>query len=690
MPERNALLLEIGTEELPPRALPLLSKALEEGLLGEFDRAGLTYGGARRFATPRRLAVRLENLSSQQPDQFIERKGPALAAAFDKHGAPSKAAEGFARSCGVDVASLQRVETKRGARLYYRLTRPGEATRSLLPAMVAGVLANLPISKRMRWGAGEAEFVRPVHWIVLLFGEEVVDANILGVRTGRQTAGHRFHHPGSLVIAAPAQYEVLLEAQGKVLADFDLRRARIRQQVEGLADTLHGRGVIDEALLDEVTALVEWPQALTGDFDPQFLEMPPEVLITTMQGNQRYFPVVSPAAKLLPHFIAVSNVESQAPEVVRAGNERVLRPRFNDAAFFWRQDRKIKLESRREALKNVVFQERLGSLFDKTARTERLATFIASRLAMNVDQARRAAVLSKCDLVTDMVFEFPDLQGIMGRYYAAYDGEPDAVAIALDEQYMPRHAGDALPCTPIGQVLALADRLDTLIGIFAVGYRPTGEKDPYGLRRAALGVLRLVIERELELDLEIALREAASGLPAPLDAAQAIPDTFDYIMERLKTYYSERGIAPDVFNAVDACRPTRPLDFDRRVRAVQVFRELPEAQRLIGANKRIVNILRQATEAVPRALDEALLQESAERELYRQVETARRKVEPLFEQGHYRQALTELASLRAVVDRFFDEVMVMSDDKQLKSNRIALLQQVSDLFLRSADISRLQ
>ncbi|HKF94370.1 MAG TPA: glycine--tRNA ligase subunit beta, partial [Gammaproteobacteria bacterium] len=642
------------------------------------------------FATPRRLAVLVHDLVDAQPDQIVERKGPPVAAAFDKSGASTKAAQGFARFCGVDMQSLETVETDKGAWLYCRFRRPGKATRLLLPSIVSAALAKLPIPRRMRWGAGDAEFVRPVHWVVLLFGGEIVDAEILGIRTGRQTRGHRFLHPEPIPITTPAEYPALLEIKGKVLADFCLRRARIQQQVDHLATGLGGRALMDEALLNEVTALVEWPHALSGNFDARFLSIPPEVLTTTMQGNQRYFPVVSSEGQLLPYFITVSNIESLEPEKVRAGNERVIRPRFIDAAFFWQQDRKAPLSGRLEALKAIAFQKGLGSLLDKTERVERLAGFIAKRIDANVAHAGRAAILSKCDLATDMVFEFPNLQGVMGRYYVAHDGEPEPVAIALEEQYWPRHAGDQLPRTKVGQTLALADRLDTLVGIFAIGHRPTGEKDPFGLRRAALGILRILIECELDLDLEVLLRQAANGFAKIPSAAQAVPDAFDYIMDRLRAYYADRGIAPDVFNAVIACRPTRPLDFERRVRAVQAFRQLPEAESLTTANKRISNILKHANAGVPRQLDEQLLRDSAEQALFWQLEAVSLEIELLFQAGKYDQALARLAGLRQAVDRFFDEVLVMDGDATLRENRIALLSRLSSLFLRAADLSCLQ
>jgi glycyl-tRNA synthetase beta chain len=691
MPERRDLLVEIGTEEMPPRQLPGLSIAFAEAVAAAFKDTGLSHGDIQRYATPRRLALLVQNLCDRQGDQTVERKGPPAVAAFDPEGAPTKAALGFAKSCGVGVESLQILKTDKGAWLYYRVTQPGQETRSLLPSLIATAVGKLPIPRRMRWGTGEAEFVRPVHWLIMLFGEEVLDAEILGIKAGRQTWGHRFHHPQPLTIVEPAEYAQRLEAEAKVLANFALRRARIREQAEQQAAALGGRPLIDEDLLDEVTGLVEWPRALAGSFDPSFLEIPPEVLITTMQDNQRYFPVVCKDGRLMPHFVAVSNIESKQPEEVRAGNERVIRPRFNDAAFFWRQDLKTPLESRREALKGIAFQEKLGSVFDKTERIERLVAFLAEECCADVTRAVRTAVLSKCDLVTDMVLEFPVLQGIMGSYYAAHDGEDELVAVALGEQYMPRYAGDELPHSRVGQVLAVADRMDTLLGIFALGERPTGERDPFGLRRAALGTLRIMIERELDVDLELTLRRAATGLSPYVDANAAVTEVFDYIVERLKSYYLDREIAPDVLNAVLAKRPTKLLDFDRRVRAVQVFRNLPEAQSLASANKRIANILRQTggTALSPR-IDERLLCDVAERELHDQLRALSCIVEPLFEAAKYEQALAELARLRQPVDRFFDEVLVMTEDQARKKNRLALLTRLSHLFLGAADLSRLQ
>jgi glycyl-tRNA synthetase beta chain len=690
MAEGRDFLVEIGTEELPPKALLRLAESFAVGVREGLEKAGLAHGTVRRYATPRRLAVSVEALAIAQPDRVVERRGPALAAAFDEEGEPTQAALGFARSCGVDVETLDRLQTDKGAWLVHRKIEAGQPTPTLLPAIVERALGALPIPKRMRWASLRTEFVRPVHWVVLLFGDDVVPAEILGLQAGRATRGHRFHHPAPLHLAEPAAYLPLLETEGRVVADFEARREAIRAQVVEAAVGLGGRALLDEALVDEVTSLVEWPVALTGSFDTRFLEVPAEALISTMQDNQKYFPVVDAAGRLMPHFVTVANIESREPAQVRAGNERVIRPRLADAAFFWDQDRRRPLASRIDELKSVVFQERLGTLYDKSQRLATLARAIATRLDGEPELAERAAWLSRCDLVTSMVGEFPALQGVMGRYYAAHDREPHEVAQALDEQYQPRFAGDALPATGTGQVLALAERLDTLLGIFAVGQPPTGDKDPFGLRRAALGALRILIERGLDLDLERLLEEAADGFPREVAAADAIGQLYDFMMERLRGYYLESGIRPDVFEAVLARRPTRPVDFDRRVRAVTAFRALPAAESLAAANKRIRNILRQAEGLIPQAVDPARLVQPAEHRLAEEVAARAEEIAPLLERGAYTEALTRLADLREAVDRFFDEVMVMVEDERLRANRLALLTALSGLFLRVADLSRLQ
>ncbi len=687
---RRDLLIEIGTEELPPKALRRLSGALAEGIREGLEKAGLGFGDLKPYASPRRLAVLVADLAEAQPDREELRRGPALAAAFDDDGCPTKAAEGFARSCGVAVEALERLETDKGAWLAYRLKQQGRPTTELVPDILDNALKRLPIPKRMRWGSLDVEFVRPVHWVVLLFGDEVIETEVLGVRTGRESRGHRFHHPGPLYIGEPGAYAPVLETEGRVVADLDARREAIRGQVIEAGRRLGGEALIDEDLLEEVTALVEWPVAVAGSFEERFLEVPAEALISTMQDHQKYFPVVDGEGRLLPHFITISNIDSRDPEQVRLGNERVIRPRLSDAAFFWEQDRKRPLADRVEQLGDMVFQKKLGTLLDKSRRVSGLAGHIASLIEGDPALAERAALLAKCDLLTQMVYEFPELQGIMGRYYARHDGEPEEVAEALDEQYMPRFAGDELPRTRTGMALALADRLDTLVGIFAIGQAPTGDKDPFALRRAALGVLRILIERSLDLDLEDLLREAAARFDEDLGAQAVVETVFDFVMDRLRAYYAEAGVPVNTFEAVRARRPTRPLDFDRRLKAVQAFGQRPEAESLAAANKRIGNILRKAEEAIPEQVDETLLKETAERELAREVEAAAAEVEPLLDAGDYGPALDRLAGLRSVVDRFFDEVMVMAEDKALRRNRLALLGRLQGLFLRVADIGRLQ
>lgn len=688
--ERRDFLVEIGTEELPPKALLRLAQAFASGIREGLAKAGLDHGETKHFATPRRLAVLVEALSAAQPDRVIERRGPALAAAFDENGCATPAAAGFARSCGAEVEDLEKLETEKGAWLVFRSKEAGRGTVELIPDIVQRALAGLPIPKRMRWGGLKVEFVRPVHWVVLLFGSETIDAEILGVCAGRETRGHRFHHPEPIHLAEPAAYAPLLAAEGRVMADFEARREAVRAQVIEKAESLGGRALLNEALLDEVTALVEWPVALAGGFETRFLEVPSEALISTMQDNQKYFAVVDTEGRLMPYFITVANIESRDPAQVRAGNERVIRPRLADAAFFWNQDRRRPLASRLDELKTVVFQKKLGTLYDKVQRVASLARTIARESGHDVALSERAALLSKCDLMTSMVGEFPALQGVMGRYYAQHDGEPAEVAQALDEQYMPRFAGDRLPQTGAGQALALADRLDTLVGIFAIGQAPTGEKDPFGLRRAALGALRIMITRQLDLDLEMLLQDAAHRFPAGIVTAGTVETVFDFMMERLRGYYLEDGVRPDVFEAVLARRPTRPLDFDRRIRAVTAFRALPAAESLTAANKRIRNILKQAEGAVPTTLEPGSLVEPAERVLAERVAALAEKVGPLLDRREYTEALMRLATLREPVDEFFDRVMVMVEDSALRHNRLALLNALSNLFLRVADLSRLQ
>ena len=690
MSTKRDLLIEIGTEELPPKALLKLSTAFTAGIVDGLQKADLEFSAVEPFAAPRRLAVLVKQLDTAQADKTVERRGPALSAAFDDDGNPTKATEGFARSCGTTVDQLQKLETDKGAWLVFNATQQGQPTAELIPAILKNSLDKLPIPKRMRWGTLDAEFVRPVHWVVLLFGDDVIDAEVLSVKSGRDTYGHRFHHPAPIYLGEPAAYAPILETTGRVIAEFDKRREAIRAQVMEAAEQAGGTAIIDNDLLDEVTGLVEWPLAVVGSFEKRFLEVPPECLISAMKGHQKYFHMVDADGRLMPNFITVSNIESRHPEYVREGNERVIRPRLTDADFFWNQDRKQTLENRIESLKTVVFQKQLGTIYDKSERVSAIAEKIAELIGGNPAHASRAALLAKCDLMTEMVGEFPELQGIMGRYYAQHDGEPAEVAQALDEQYMPRFAGDNLPQARTGQAVAIADKLDTLIGIFGIGQIPSGDKDPFALRRAALGALRVIIEQGLDIDLLEMLEHSAETNIGLFDNDHVITQVFDFMMGRLKAYYHDAGVAPDTFEAVLAQRPTRPVDFDARLRAVTAFRMLAEADSLAAANKRISNILRKTDEAIPDKVDAALLQEDAEKALHSQIEAMAVTVTPLYSERNYEGALKQLAGLREVVDSFFDQVMVMADDATIRANRLALLKRLSGLFLEVADLSQLQ
>jgi len=684
------LLVEIGTEELPPKALNKLCDAFAAGIEAGLIEAGVKFKKINAYASPRRLAVIVEAVSESQEDRDIEKLGPAIKAAYDKDGNATKAAQGFARGCGVEVSELDTTDTDKGERLVYRIQEKGKATPELVPAIVDQSLAKLPIPKRMRWGDSDAEFVRPVHWLVMLFGHDVIEAEILGVKSGRESRGHRFHHPEVINLQTPDDYLHRLKVPGYVMVDREERLKVVKQQAEQAAKKLNGLALIDEDLLQEVSALVEWPVAVSGDFDKEFLEVPAESLISSMQDHQKYFPVVNKKGSLMPHFITISNIESKDVNKVKEGNERVIRPRLGDAKFFWEQDGKKKLESHIESLDKVVFQVKLGSLGDKSRRVAANAQAIAKELGENTEHAKRAGLLSKCDLMTEMVYEFSDLQGIMGRYYAINDGEATEVADALDEQYMPRFAGDQLPAGKTGQILSLADKLDTLLGIFAIGQKPTGEKDPFALRRAALGVLRILIECKLDLDLNSLLKYAAKSYGDKLDADKSIDEVVSFMLDRLKVYYTSQEIGVDVYEAVFALRPTRPVDFDRRIHAVNEFRSFDEAESLAAANKRIGNILKKIDGELPSLIELSLLTESAEKRLNDELQSIISEVAPLLDSGKYSEALKQLATLRDSIDEFFDQVMVMVEDEALKNNRIALLSQLHSLFIKAADLSRLQ
>ncbi len=683
------LLIELGTEELPPKALKKLSDAFTGGIVDGLKKAGFEIDAVESFAAPRRLAVLIKDLAASQPDRDVERKGPALKAAYDADGNPTKAVMGFARSCGVEVSALQQQETDKGVWLVFKATEKGRVLSELIEDIINQSLAKLPIPKRMRWGNNDVEFVRPAHWLVLMFGDKVIDAEVLGLKASAETFGHRFHSPGAITLKNAGEYQEKLLSSGFVIADFAQRKEKIKRQVIDTGKQLGGEAVLDEDLLDEVTALNEWPIAVAGEFDEGYLDVPAEALIKTMQDNQKYFPVTDGTNNLKNYFITISNIDSKSPEKVKAGNERVVRPRLADAKFFWEQDQKQPLESFNAALEKVVFQKKLGTLADKTQRVAALAESIAQQLDANVGYVRRAVVLSKCDLMTDMVGEFASLQGIMGKRYAQKAGEADEVALALDEQYKPRGASDDTASTATGQILSISDKLDTLVGIFAIGEKPTGEKDPYALRRASLGILRTIIERQLDLDLKQLIAESAKLLKDKVDASEAEADVFEYIIERLRAYYLDRGVSVDVFDAVSALSPSRPLDFDKRIKAVSAFRELAEAQSLAAANKRVGNILKKSANSNNVAVDESLLSEEAEKKLFETLSSLSQMVEPMFDAGDYEAALRKLSALRDPVDAFFDSVMVMVDDEAVKNNRIALLNTMNQLFLRAADLSRL-
>ncbi|MFO1454724.1 MAG: glycine--tRNA ligase subunit beta [Steroidobacteraceae bacterium] len=687
-------LVELGTEELPPLALPELERAFAAGIEKGLADAGLAHAGLKSFAAPRRLAVLVRGLAARQPDQQVKRRGPPVNAAFDAEGKPTRAATAFADSVGVAVEALARIKEGKGEFLFHEGLKAGAPTPSLLPAIVQASLDALPIPKRMRWGAGSAEFVRPVHWLLMMFGASVVPARILDTEAGKATHGHRFHAPGALLLPVPGDYVASLRERGRVLADFAERRERIRSQVVARAQKLGGRAVVDEALLDEVAALVEWPVAVEGRFEERFLKLPREVLVSTLQEHQRYFAVEDAAGALTPWFITVSNIESREPARVREGNERVVRPRLSDAAFFYEQDRKRSLEGFADGLDTVTFQAKLGSIGDKSRRVAALATRLADAIGADPARVARAARLAKCDLQSAMVGEFPELQGIMGAYYAAADGEDAEVATAVREHYLPRGAGDALPQTRTGIAVALADKLDTLAGIFAIGQKPSGTKDPFGLRRAAIGCQRIVLEHRLALDLKPFIAAALEAQPVPNPAAA--DELLAFMMERLRAWYlgegrgdGEAAFTTEMFDAVLAAQPSAPLDVDARLRALARFQQRPEAASLAAANKRIANILRKSEGAAPGAVDPALLRAPAERALHEAVTALEGEVHRTVAAHNYDGALARLASLRPAIDAFFEDVMVNDPDAALRTNRLALVNSIGTLFGGVADLSRL-
>ena len=682
-------LVEIGTEELPPKALKTLATSFADNVEAELNQAGLTFSKIEWFAAPRRLAVKVLNLVTQQPSKEIEKRGPAVSAAFDAEGKPTKAAEGWARGCGITVEQAERIATDKGEWLVHRAKIEGQPTKNLLNGIVANALAKLPIPKPMRWADKTVQFIRPVHTVTMLLGDELIEGEILGVASARTIRGHRFLGEKEFEIQHADQYPQLLRDKGSVVADFNERKAEILAKSQAKATALGGVADIEESLLEEVTSLVEYPNVLAAKFEERFLAVPAEALVYTMKGDQKYFPIYDKDGKLLPHFIFVSNINPEDPTAIIEGNEKVVRPRLTDAEFFFKTDLKQKLVDRLPRLETVLFQQQLGTLKDKTDRIEQLAGEIAKQIGADEVKAKRAGLLSKCDLMTNMVFEFTDTQGVMGMHYARHDGEDEEVAVALNEQYMPRFAGDELPKSLVASAVALADKFDTLTGIFGIGQAPKGSADPFALRRAALGALRIIVEKNLPLDLEDLVKKSAALFGDKLTNQNVVADVVDFMLGRFRAWYQDEGIAVDVIQAVLARRPTRPADFDARVRAVSHFRTLDSAEALAAANKRVSNILAKADAAIGEINLTACV-EPAEKALAEAVLALRTEVQPLIAKGDYTAVLDKLANLRAPVDNFFDNVMVNAEDPALRQNRLAILNTLQGLFLQVADISVLQ
>ena len=683
------LLVEIGTEELPPKALRKLAESFAENLAAELASLELNHQGVNWYASPRRLGLRVTALEAKQSDKVVEKRGPAVAAAFDADGNPTKAAMGWARGCGIDVSDAQTLETDKGAWLLHKAQVEGQATTSLMSDAVNKALAKLPIPKPMRWGANKTQFIRPVHTATILFGSTLIEGEILGKQVGNQLQGHRFHHPEKVTINhADDVFDVLKSAY--VVADFEARKAQIREQIEAAASAVNAKVAMDEDLLEEVTSLVEWPVTLTATFEEAFLDVPSEALIYTMKDDQKYFPLLDQNGNLLNKFLFVSNIESKDPSVVIAGNEKVVRPRLADAQFFYETDKKKTLESRLESLDTVLFQKQLGTLKDKSERISELAGYIAEQLGADAELAKRAGLLSKTDLMTEMVMEFTDVQGVMGMHYARHDGEAEEVALAQNEQYMPRFAGDNLPTNVISCAVAIADKFDTLVGIFGIGQAPKGDKDPFALRRAAIGALRIMVEKSLPLDILDLVAKSQTLFGEKLTNLNVSTDVFEFMLGRFRAWYQDEGIEVDVIQAVLARRPTKPVDFDRRVKAVSHFRTLDAAEALAAANKRVSNILAKNDITTQGDVNESLLSDDAEKVLASHVAKFATELAPLYANGDYQEALSQLAGIRESVDNFFDNVMVMADDEAVKQNRLALLSQLSRLFLDIADISVLQ
>lgn len=682
-------LIELGTEELPPKQLRTLAEAFAANFEAELKAADLAHEGIKWFATPRRLALKVANLAEGQVDKVVEKRGPAIAVAFDADGKPTKAAEGWARGNGITVEQADRLKTDQGEWLLYKQEVKGQEAKAVVVELAAKALANLPIAKPMRWGDKETQFIRPVKTLTILFGDELIEGEILGVSSSRTIRGHRFMGEAEFTINSASQYPAILEERGKVIADYDARKATIIADAQKAAQQVGGVADLEDDLVEEVTSLVEWPVVLTAKFEEKFLKVPSEALVYTMKGDQKYFPVYDADKKLLPNFIFVSNIESKEPRHVIEGNEKVVRPRLADAEFFFNTDLKSKLVDRLPQLETAIFQQKLGTIKDKTDRITELAGYIAEQIGADVEKSKRAGLLAKCDLMTSMVFEFTDTQGVMGMHYARHDGEAEEVAVALNEQYMPRFAGDSLPTNGVSAAVAMADKLDTIVGIFGIGQAPKGS-DPFALRRASLGVLRIIVEYGYNLDLVDLVAKAKSLFGDRLTNESVEQDVIEFMLGRFRAWYQDEGFSVDIIQAVLARRPTKPADFDQRVKAVSHFRELDAAESLAAANKRVGNILAKFEGELPAEIELSLLQEDAEKALAENVEVLTEALEPAFATGNYQQALSQLAALREPVDAFFDNVMVMADDEALKKNRLTLLNNLRNLFLQIADISLLQ
>jgi len=681
------LLIELGTEELPPKSLRQLAESFASNVEAELQKAELTFDKVSWLASPRRLALVISNLSATQADKVVEKRGPAVSVAFDAEGNATKAAQGWARSNGITVEQAERLVTAKGEWLLFKAEVKGKKVADLIPAIAAEALAKLPIPKPMRWGATSTQFIRPVHTVCMLFGKQLIQGELLGVESDRIIRGHRFLGEAELTINHADEYEALLDDSGKVIVDYERRKAIIREQVEAVAAHENGVAAIDEDLLEEVTSLVEWPVTLVGSFEEKFLEVPSEALIYTMKDHQKYFPVLDKEGKLLPRFIFVSNIVSRDPVQVIEGNEKVVRPRLADAEFFFETDKKKTLESRLESLATVLFQKQLGTLKEKSERISGVAAEVAVKINADSTHAQRAGLLSKTDLMTEMVLECPDVQGIMGMYYARFDGENEEVAIALNEQYLPRFAGDKLPTSLVACAVSLADKLDTLVGIFGIGQAPKGAADPFALRRAAIGLLRIIKDKELDLDIVELVEIAKAQYADKLTNDNVVNDVVDFLFARFRATYQANGFTVELIQSVLDRRPTKPVDFEKRIQAVAKFQELPEAAPIAAANKRISNILAKVKGEINAEVDSKLFEEDAEKALAEKLGSLEAKLSPLFAAGDYEAALFELASLQAPVDQFFDSVMVMAENEAVKQNRLALLNRLRNLFLQVADVS---